>query len=576
MWHTYLLNYRSSMARPFDPRLSRFTSATRQYLIAAVATSSVSAVFIVAQAWLLAYIVNAVFLEDSDFSAVWPQVAWLCGVVIARSILAFGSETLAFRAAAKAKSQLRMAALQHAVALGPSALAQYETGELSQLVTRGIDALDTYFARYLPQLFLACIIPVVVAGAALTQDPLTTLILVLTVPLIPVFMILVGWYTRREVDRQWQSLARLSGYFLDIIAGLPTLKVFRRAKAQAATLAEVSKEYRKDTLRVLRVSFLSAMVLELLASLSVAIVAVSIGVRLVEGNMIFQTALFLLILAPEAYLPLRLVGMHYHAATDAIKAMGVLLDLLDTPLPEYQDVSPDYRSAGYRLSDVSLAPGQQTVVEGVSLTIPSGRVSALVGPSGCGKSTIIRSLLGFLSPAAGEVELEWPTGRCAVTESAPGALLDHVGWLPQNPTIVAGTVRENLHLGNADPAMTNAEALERVSLLPPGGDAERLLNRMVGDGGVGLSLGEQRRLALARVLLRDPQIVLLDEPGASLDPASEAAVAQAIDWLREQGRTVVVVAHRPQLLEHADTVIDVSRFSMATFDETTVLPGLPS
>lgn len=536
-----------------------------------------TAALVILQAWVLADAISAVFLDGATLADVSTDVMLLCLVVVLRSGISYGSERLAFRTSAEAKSQLRVAVLEHAVELGPSYIATTDPGDLAQLTTRGIDALDGYFARYLPQLVLAVIIPITVGVAILTQDILATVIIALTLPLIPVFMILVGLHTQQEVDKQWRSLAQLSGYFLDIVSGLPTLKVFGRARAQAATLKEVGDRYRRSTMRVLRVSFLSSLVLELLATLSVALVAVSIGVRLVQGGMDLRTALIVLILAPEAYLPLRMVGTHYHAAADGIAASAQLLDILDEPLPTKpatdasgNDVAEATRvlatsrtGLSYRLTGVTAAhPGRTTpALSDVSAVIAAGRITALTGVSGSGKTTLLNLLLGFQEPQSGHVLLAHGDAEWDVSELPRRDYLNQIAWMTQSPIFIAGSVADNVRLGS--PTATDAaveNALARAGLAEGagvGGDPNRTswLEADVGETGVGLSTGERRRVALARVLIQEASIVLLDEPSAALDLATEEVVQEAILGLRQRGATVVVVAHRPGLIRLADSII---------------------
>jgi thiol reductant ABC exporter CydD subunit len=534
--------------RPLDPRLLRWARATKVFLVASVLAGVITAVAIIAQAYLLASIITRVYQQGADLTAIWPQVCQLAAVVVVRAALAFGLDWSAFHSSARAKSQLRMAVLDHAVALGPTYLEGRRSGELAQLSSRGIDALDNYFARYLPQLVLAVIVPLVVGIVIATQDLLAAVIIAVTLPLIPLFMILIGLYTQGQVERQWNTLGRLAGHFLDVVAGLPTLKVFGRAKAQAETLRQIGERYRSATMGVLRVSFLSALVLELLSTLSVAIVAVSIGLRLVGGSLDLYTALFILILAPEAYLPVRMVGAQFHSAADGIAASAQLLDILDEPLPErgsrrVADVTD------LSFADVSATyPGRDVpALTGISFTARPGRITALSGASGCGKSTALRLLLGYMTPASGSVTVS----GIDVDSLERRPWLDDLAWLPQDPVLVSGTVRDNIRLSR--PAASDTEvaaAAAAAALTEPG-----VLDQPVTDAGTGLSAGQRRRVGLARVLLRDAPVVVLDEPSAALDADTEEAVVRAVSQLRSDGRLVVLVAHRTALLDLADQVV---------------------
>ncbi len=319
--------------RPLDPRLLRYARSTRGFIVVAIVLGVVTAVLVIAQARLLSDVIVSVTADGAQWADVRDTVVMVAAIFATRALLAWLAEVAAVRASARAKQQLREAAFAHVLALGPAGPGAQSPGETAALITRGIDALDGYFARYLPQLVLAVIVPVAVLLTVLGQDILSAVIIAVTLPLIPVFMVLIGMYTRTQVDRQWRTLAVLSGHFLDLVSGLPTLKVFGRAKTQVAAIRAIGDRYRSTTMGVLRVSFLSSLALELLATLSVALVAVSVGLRLAEGQMVYPVALFVLLLAPEAYLPLRLVGQHFHAAAEGLGAADRMFTILETPVP---------------------------------------------------------------------------------------------------------------------------------------------------------------------------------------------------------------------------------------------------
>ncbi len=571
---------RSSGNRPFDPRLLQHARATRWFLVASVVLGVVQSALIVAQAWLLASALSTVFIDAQPFTFFDPEpatpigteIALLAAVVVARALVAYLSDLAAARASARAKSELRMAVVAKTLQVGPGQLSGTGAAELAQTASRGIDALDAYFARYLPQLVLAVLVPLLVGAAIWTQDGLAALILALTLPLIPVFMILIGLRTSVLMDRQWHTLSRLSGFFLDLVGGLPTLKVFGRAKAQARQLQEVGDEYRRATMRVLRVSFLSAMALELLSTLSVAIIAVSIGLRLVNGELDLQTGLFVLIAAPEVYFPVRQIGVHYHAAQEGMGAATRLIAWLEEPDETgAEGVRPETGDAGeIVLRDVCAGYGDTAVLEGFDAVLRSGRITALVGPSGGGKSTVLALLLGFVRPTSGTVEVAGSN----LLGLDPHWWRSHVSWVPQHPALLAGTVADNVRLGRPDADDAAVEAalagagLGRAEL--PGGAATR-----IGADGSGLSTGQRRRVALARALVRDTPVLLLDEPTASLDAATEQAVLSTLTSLRDSGRTVVVVAHRPALVRIADDVVEVPLRASIEQRPAVVLPGMP-
>ncbi len=566
--------------RPLDPRLVRWARATRAFLAATVLAGVITTAAIIIQAVLLATIITQVFQQDATLSQVWPQTMALAGVIVVRALLAYLVEWAAFHSSARAKSQLRMAVLEHAVQLGPEYLDERRSGELAQLTGRGIDALDSYFARYLPQLVLAVMVPVAIIAMVVTEDLLAAVIIALTIPLIPVFMILVGLYTRKQVDRQWRTLGVLAGHFLDVVAGLPTLKVFGRAKAQATTLRDIGDRYRRATMGVLRVSFLSALVLELLATLSVAIVAVAIGIRLVNGTIDLYTGLLVLILAPEAYLPLRMVGAQFHAAADGVAASEQLLDILDEPLPEQIDatgITGQLASPTLVTQDITVQYPSRNLpaLDSLTMSAAPGRVTALAGPSGAGKSTALRVILGFTTPAEGSVSLSTVEANSdrTVAGTVRADWLRQFSWLPQEPVMMAGTVADNIRIGRPEASDDEVAAAAAAAGLPAD-----VLTQPVTEGGAGVSAGQRRRIGLARVLVRTAPIVLLDEPSAALDEDTEAIVVDAVAQLRALGRTVVVVAHRPALLQIADDTIHLQAPDPDTLVEvhadTVSLPGL--
>ncbi|WP_127508019.1 thiol reductant ABC exporter subunit CydD [Actinoplanes solisilvae] len=554
--------------KPLDPRLLRYARGTRAYLVATVVLGVILAALIVAQATLLAHGITAVFLDGAGAGDLLPTLVALAAVVAGRAAIAWAQETVAARSSAAVKSELRTRLLAHLVALGPGR--GPDTGAVTALVTRGLDALDAYFARYLPQLVLAALVPAVVLARLLPADLTATLTIALTLPLIPVFMALVGLHTQAANRRQFRLLARLSHHFLDVVAGLTTLKIFGRAGAQAATIRRISAEQRHLTMRTLRIAFLSSLVLELLATLSVALVAVGIGLRLVSGHLDLTTALLVLILAPEAYLPLRQVGAHYHASTEGLAAAEEAFAILETPAPTSGSAPAP---AGTIVFDDVLVRFRGRDALRLSARVEPGEVVALSGPSGCGKSTAFNVLLGFVTPDRGRVVV----GGVDLATVDPAAWRSTIAWVPQRPYLFAGTVRDNIALGRMPTALPApptafaqcftgdglgapgpevaaaarlAGADSFISALPDGYDTA------LGDDGSGLSAGQRQRIAVARAFLRDAPIVLLDEPTANLDQVTADEIMAAVRRLA-RGRTVLLAAHRPELIALADRVIDL-------------------
>ncbi|MFJ3787968.1 thiol reductant ABC exporter subunit CydD [Kitasatospora sp. NPDC090091] len=545
--------------KPVDPRLLGYARTTRAFLAGSVLLGAVNAALVVAQASLVAEIVVRGFQQRAALGELTTALVLLALTAVGRGLVGWLTELIAHRSVARVKSTLRRRLLDHATALGPAYLAGRRTGELTTLATRGVDALDDYFARYLPQLALAVVVPVVVLLRILGADLASAAIIAGTLPLIPLFMVLIGMATQSRMDRQWATLARLSHHFLDVVAGLPTLKVFGRARAQAATVARITADYRRATLRTLRIAFISSFALELLSTLSVALVAVSIGFRLVDGSLDLETGLLILILAPEVYFPIRQVGALYHSSVEGLTAADELFRVLETPLPKAGTVpAPTPAGATVEAAGLTVAfPGRAApALAGAGLTLRPGETVALTGPSGAGKSTLLGVLLGLTAPDAGSVRITAADGRTYdLAELEPDGWRSRIAWVPQHPHLFAGTVADNVRLYRPDAgeaelhaALRAAHALDFVRALPQGPET------LLGEDGAGISAGQRQRLALARVLLADDRpLVLLDEPTANLDGESEAAVVAAVRALAaDPRRTVLLVAHRPALLAVAD------------------------
>ncbi|MFJ6389140.1 thiol reductant ABC exporter subunit CydD [Streptomyces sp. NPDC091972] len=537
--------------KPIDPRLLRYARATRLFLVAVVGLGVLGALLVIAQAMLVAEIVVGAFQHGLAVSELRTPLLLLAAVAVGRGLVSWLTELAAHRASAAVKSELRGRLLERATALGPGWLSGQRTGSLVALATRGVDALDDYFSRYLPQLGLAVVVPVAVLTRIVTEDWVSAAIIVGTLPLIPVFMVLIGWATQSRMDRQWRLLSRLSGHFLDVVAGLPTLKVFGRAKAQAESIRRITAEYRQATMRTLRIAFISSFALELLSTLSVALVAVTIGMRLVHGEMDLYDGLVILILAPEAYLPLRQVGAQYHAAAEGLAAAEEIFSVLEAPVPASGTVAVPAGALAFERVTVRYPGRSGDAVTDVSFEVAPGETVTLVGPSGAGKSTLLNVLLGFVRPAEGRVRI----GGADLAEADLEEWRSRIAWVPQRPHLFAGTIAENVRLARPDAdeaavrrALADAGALGFVDALPLGADT------VLGEDGAGLSAGQRQRLALARAFLADRPVLLLDEPTAALDGATEAEVVAAVRRLAA-GRTVLLVVHRPALLGVADRVV---------------------
>jgi ATP-binding cassette, subfamily C, bacterial CydD len=544
--------------RALDPRLLRRARAARRLLALDVALGLVAALVVLLQATLLARIVARSF-DGASLGDVSRDLVLLALAVAARAALAWGFEVAGRRAAASVLSELRLSVVERRLRGEPGALDGAQSAEVATAAVQGVDSLEAYFGRYLPQVVLACVVPVVVLAWVGSIDPVSALVMLLTLPLVPVFLWLIGRYPAEQTRRRWESLRLLSTHFLDVVRGLPTLRAFNRGHTQETTIAAVSEQYRRATMGTLRVSFLSGAVLELAATLGVALAAVTVGVRLVGGGLGLQAGLTVLVLAPELYLPLRQLGAQYHASADGLAVADRLLALLEAPpavAPGSTGVAPSPAGAVVRLEGVSFSyPARpEPVLEDVDLELRPGETVALVGESGAGKSTVGSLLVLLAAPTAGAVSV----GGVDLAGCRPEEWRGHVAWLPQRPTLFRGTVADNIRLGSprADDARVRAAATlagaDRVVRDLPDGYAT-----VVGDGGRPLSAGERQRIALARAFLRDAPLVVLDEPTANLDAESAELVAEAVERLRA-GRTMLLIAHRPELVRHADRVVTLT------------------
>jgi ATP-binding cassette, subfamily C, bacterial CydD len=543
--------------RVLDPRLLRRARAARLLLGVDTALGVGAALLVLFQASLLAWIVARSF-DGASLQAVSPALGLLVLAFAGRALFAWGFEVAGRRAASTVLSELRLTLVEHRFRSQPAALDGTSAGEVAAAAVQGVDGLEAYFGRYLPQVVLACLVPVAVLLWVAAIDLTSALIMLATLPLVPVFMWLIGRYTEEQTRKRWRALSLLATHFLDVVRGLPTLRAFNRGEAQAATIAAVSDGYRRATMKTLRVSFLSGSVLELAATLGVALVAVTVGVRLVGGGLGLQAGLTVLVLAPELYLPIRQLGAQFHASADGLAVADRILTLLDAPPAVGAGggrTPPSPAEAAVRLRAVSFAyPSRpDPVLHGLDLELLPGKTVALVGDNGAGKSTVASLLLLLAEPTAGRLTV----GDVDLAACRPEAWRQLVAWVPQRPTLLRGSVADNIRLG--DPEATDERVHEAAELA--GADAFVLdlpagYDTVVGDGGRALSAGERQRIALARAFLRDAPLVVLDEPAANLDAESAELVGEAVDRLRE-GRTVLLIAHRPELVQHADRIVEL-------------------
>jgi ATP-binding cassette subfamily C protein CydD len=540
--------------RPFDPRLLRRIPAVRRHLAVLGLLGAVAGVLVIGQATALATVLAAAAHGRLDRAA----LAWFVLAVVLRAGSTWAQGVVAARSAATVKAQLRGELLTAVGGSEPGWLSGQRAGEIATLTGRGLDALDAYFTGYLPQLVLTVTVPLAVLSRLVFADWGSALIVAVTLPLIPIFGALLGWQAQAATRRQWRRLSLLGGHFLDMVAGLPTLRAFGRARAQVETVRRMADGHRVATMRTLRIAFLSALVLELVATLSVALVAVPIGLRLLDGGLTLQTALLVLLLAPEAYLPLRVAGSKFHASMEGLTALDHAFSVLDrAPVARPGGIAAP--SGRIQFEGVTVAYERTTALRDVTFSVEPGERVAIIGPSGAGKSTLLALLLGFVRPTSGRV-LVGDTDLATVDIEAWRRRL---AWVPQRPYLFAASLADNIRLGSPDQSMATAvtaahldEAVtaahldEVVATLPDG------LDTVLGERGHGLSSGQRQRVALARAFLRDAPLLLLDEPTARLDGASEALVLEATRRLA-QGRTALLVAHRPALLADVDRVLRV-------------------
>ena len=548
-----------SARRETRRRLAGVSPAARAHLVATVALGLVSTVLVVAQATLLAHVIARVFLGGATVGDVAGSLWWLAAVSVARGLVAAGFEASGRYGAARVMAGLRERLVRQLLLARPGDLHDERSGELAATAVQGVDSLEAYFARYLPQAILSVLAPPVILIWVLPRDWESAAILAVTVPLIPIFMVLIGLAAEQRTRRRWRTLSVLGARFLDLVSGLETLRAFGRERAASQAIDDAGERYRHETMATLRVGFLSALVLELLATLGTALVAVAVGVQLAAGSLALEAGLTVLILAPELYAPLRELGAQYHAGADGLAGAERILEVLDQPagveLREPAVAAPDPGAAPVSLTGVSFAYAGRgaPVLDGVSLTLAPGRMTALVGPSGAGKTTLARIVARLADPQSGAV-------TCAGVDLRhvdPRAWRARVAWMEQGAKLFAGTVEDNVRLarpaasaGDVARALGAAGAEEVVAALPDGARTP------VGDGGRRLSAGQARRIALARAFLDDAPLVVLDEPTAHLDSESAAAIEAAIARLAV-GRTVLLVTHRAELAARCDRVVQL-------------------
>lgn len=533
------------MPTPAGTLLKAYAGTVKNPLRLAALCTAVNAGLMVGQYALLAQVVDAVLFHGSGIAPLWPRLWGILALILARAVTAYGTEVAASTAAGTVKESVRRDLLAHLFALGPVRLAHERTGDLAAMLVEGVEALEPYYARFRPAMSAVTVIPLVILAVVLPADWPSALILIGTAPLIPLAMILIGKNAEKLNQKQWAALARMSAHFLEVIQGLTTLKLFNASRREAEVIATVSDDYRQTTMSVLRIAFLSSLALEFFATVSIALVAVLIGFRLLGGSLGFERGFFVLLLAPEFYAPLRSLGTNYHARMEAMGVAVRMAEVLALPAPPAAIAEP---SGGIAFDDVRLTyPDGRVGLDGVSFRLEPGTMTALVGPSGAGKSSVVSLLLGFVTASGGTV----------------AGLGGRIAWVPQRPYLFRGSIADNLRLGlpsASDDAIRHAAALtgaDAVIATLPGG-----YDHPVGERGSGLSGGQARLIALTRAALLDAPLLILDEPTASLDRASEQQISEAVRRLSAD-RTVLVIAHRLDTVRTASSILVLDKGRIA-------------
>ena len=537
-----------------DKRLLTYLIKLKRAFFLSLILTLVTSAAIILQAKLLSRAINAVFLDKKDLATVLPFLLLFLTAAMVRAVAYWGSQSASHKIAGRVKTDLRRALFSHIFVLGPAYTRSQQTGELKNTIMSGIEALDAYFSQYLPQLFISIFVPALILLFVFPVDLLSGLVFLITAPLIPLFMILIGDLAQILTRKQWRQLSRMSAFFLDVLQGLTMLKILGQSKKFTLKIRDVTEEFRHTTMKVLRVAFLSALVLEMLATVSIAVIAVQIGLRLLYGKMAFEGALFILIIAPEFYQPLRQLGARFHAGLEGFTAAKRIFEILQEKPPSFHGTAKlenAFSTIVFENVDY-FYPGQnQPALEQISFTLGRHEHIALVGPSGAGKTTVTFLLLGFIQPSNGVILLD-EHGLAAIDIAW---WRSHIAWAPQQPFLFHQSVRDNLRL--VAPEATNDQikrAAEKAhihdlfSSLPHGYDT------LIGERGARLSGGQAQRLALARVFLKNAPLVVLDEPTAHLDAETEALLQHAIADLSND-RTVLTIAHRLYTVEKADKII---------------------
>jgi ATP-binding cassette subfamily C protein CydD len=535
--------------------LWRHLRYAQKALVLTIVLGVLGAIVMIVQMVFLSKVVDRVFLAHANLAQVELLLFFLLIAIIVRAGLVWVREVTAQRAAVRVKSELREHLFAHLLRLGPAYSKGERTGELVATVSEGIERLDAYVSRYLPQMALSVLVPLLIVAFILPLDWSSAVLLLVTGPIIPLLMVLVGSYAERHIQRQWVALSRMSAHFLDVVQGLPTLLLFGRSSTQGERIAKVSERFREQTMSVLRIAFLSGGVLEFLTAIAIGLVAVTLGVRLLNHGISFEQAFLVLLLAPEFYQPLRELGVHRHAAMEGNAAAKRIVEILETPVPIHTGTE-SFKSMNSQLTieftgvTYTYPGNDRPALKGINMTLPAGTCTALVGRSGAGKSSLANLLLRFMDAQGGKITANGIPLAALPVET----WREYLALVPQRPYLFSGSVRTNIRLARPDAsddevvrAAELAGATEFITRLPQGYETE------IGERGVRLSAGQVQRIAIARAFLKDAPLLVLDEPTSSLDPESETFIRQALERLM-QNRTVLVIAHRYNTISHAQQI----------------------
>ncbi|NTV02095.1 MAG: thiol reductant ABC exporter subunit CydD [Chlorobiaceae bacterium] len=542
-----------------DRNLIRLLNEEKRSFVLSGIAGSAGALLLVGQSWSLSTVVERIFREGGGWQAIMPFVSLFAIFSLLRLLTNQAGHQAAKRGTLGIRGLLSKRLAGTVAGLGPAFTSSEQSGRLVTTMLKGVESVDPYFSQYIPQLFTALVTPLVILAAVFPSDWIAGSILLLSAPLIPAFMIVIGKRAKVATEQQWGTMSRMSGNFLDMLQGLTTLKLFAQEKARLEGITEASESFRRSTMKVLKIAFLSSLALELVGTAGTALAAVSIGLRLSAGAMPFRPAVFILLLIPDFYLTLRQLGTKFHAGMEGVTASKEMHEILDREAASATASGITALSADEACSQPIVIEGlrytfpgaPRPALDGISCTLAPGTVTALTGPSGAGKSTLLNLLLRFAEPQEGTLSL----GRTPIDAISPDEWYRRISWVPQHPFLFNASIRENLLMARPgatgaeiDEALRQAGLLDLVRSLPEG------LDTAIGEQGSRLSGGEAQRLSLARAFLKDSPILLLDEPTSNTDPILEAQLRAAIEKLMA-GRTVVMIAHRLESLRNADTII---------------------